>query len=137
MMKKSKGLKGLLLFFAACSITFTMGCHTSTQVITPEKTQLYVKNRPIVLGPTGGQVVTRPFFWSEVNGIPYTLVKDGTVVQTGKLASSFRIVSIFWPPYAFIYWPFGYDLELYDLTKDPMAQKFTPGQNVSPAPQAK
>ena len=125
-MDKIVRLKSGLLFLAACSLTFTLGCHTSTQVITPEKTQLYINNRPIVLGPTGGQVTTRPFFWSASGGIPYSLVKDGTVVQTGKLAAGFRIVSIFWPPYAFIYWPIGFDSELYDLTKDPTAQKFTP-----------
>lgn len=129
--------KNLLLFLAACSITFAMGCHTSTQIMTPEKTQLYINNRPIVVGPTGGKVVTRPFFWSTAGGIPYHLVKDGAVVQSGKLASGFRIVSIFWPPYAFIYWPMGFDSELYDLNNDPMAQKFAPAQNTAPAPQAK
>lgn len=24
----------------------------------------------------------------------------------------------FWPPYAYIYWPFGFRLNCYDLTKD-------------------
>jgi len=135
-MNKSGRLKGVLLFFAACSITFAMGCHTSTQVMTPEKTLLYINNRPIVLPPTGGKVVTRPFFWTATSGIPYHLVKDGAVVQSGKLASSFRIASIFWPPYAFIYWPIGFDSELYDLNTDPTAQKYTPAQNTAPAPRA-
>ena len=136
-MNKSGRLKGVLLFLAACSITFAMGCHTSTQFMTPEKTQLYVNNRPIVLPPTGGKVSTRPFFWTAANGIPYYLVRDGAVVQSGKLASGFRIVSIFWPPYAFIYWPMGFDLDLYDLNNDPMATKHPPAQNTAPAPQAK
>ena len=135
-MSKAGRLKGALLFLAACSIAFTMGCHTSTQFLTPEKTLLYVNDRPVVLGPTGGKVATRPFFWSAAGGIPYHLVKDGQVVQSGKLASSFRIASIFWPPYAFIYWPIGFDSELYDLTNDPTARKLTPAQNTAPAPQA-
>jgi len=133
-MNKSLKLKSGLLFLAACSLIFTMGCHTSAQFKTPDNTQLYINNRPVMLEPTGGKVTTRPFFWSTAAGIPYHLVKDGSVVQSGKLASGFRIVSIFWPPYAFIYWPMGFDSPAYDLTNDPTAQKHTPAQNTAPAP---
>jgi len=136
MMNNDRRLKSVMLFLAACSITFAMGCHTSTQVMTPEKTLLYINDRPIVLGPTGGKVVTRPFFWSASGGIPYRLVRDGVMTQSGTLTSSFRIASIFWPPYAFIYWPIGFGSPLYDLNNDPLAQKYTPAQTSAPAPPA-
>ena len=125
-MNTSGILRTGLLSVAACSLIFTLGCHTSAQFKTPNDTQLYINNRPVMVEANSGRVVTRPFFWSASAGIPYQLMKDGSVVQSGKLSSGFRIVSIFWPPYAFIYWPIGFDSPVYDLTNDPSATKHTP-----------
>ena len=135
-MTKAGRLKSGLLFLAACSITFVMGCHTSAQFLTPDKTELYINNRPFVLGPNGGRVVTRPFFWHAAGGIPYRIEKGGVMIQSGKLSSSFRIASIFWPPFALIYWPIGFQSShmVYDLNNDPNAQTYAPPQE--PPPQA-
>ena len=52
-------------------------------------------------------------------GIPYSLQKDGKVVKEGKLRTKFRTVSIFWPPFAAIYWPMGFNPDItYDLVND-------------------
>ncbi|HSQ41293.1 MAG TPA: hypothetical protein VLM37_03325 [Fibrobacteraceae bacterium] len=62
-------------------------------------------------------MVTRPYFWTAAGGIPYRLEKNGEVIQEGKVPAHFRVVSIFWPPYALIYWPMGFGGDRnYDLT---------------------
>jgi len=41
------------------------------------------------------------------------------MIKDGKLCSKFRVVSIFWPPFALIYWPLGYHSDItYDLISD-------------------
>ena len=57
-----------------------------------------------------------PFFWTSIAGIEYSLVQNDKIVKTEKLPSEFRIVSIFWPFYAFIYWPAGFRFDCYDLS---------------------
>ncbi len=37
-------------------------------------------------------------------------------MQQGKLRARFRVASIFWPPFAIIYWPMGFGQRCYDLT---------------------
>jgi hypothetical protein len=136
MMNNGGRLKTVLLFLAACSITFAMGCSTSGKFLAPERSALYINDRPFIVGPNG-LIKTRPFFWSSAGGIPYRIEKDGAVIQTGKLPSRFRVASIFWPPFALIYWPIGLRTDMvYDLNNDPTAQKFAPTQKTEPLPQA-
>ena len=71
-----------------------------------------------------GTVTSKPFFWSAAGrppggGIPYKIEKNGEMIKDGKLCSKFRVVSIFWPPLALIYWPLGYHPDItYDLVND-------------------
>jgi hypothetical protein len=58
----------------------------------------------------------RPFFWTSIMGIEYMLLQDDKIVKKDKLPSTFRIASIFWPPYAYIYWPIGFRFKCYDLS---------------------
>ena len=95
------------------------GCSTTAHFKTPENATLYLQNTPLPAEISAEGVVTRrPFFWNAASGIKYVLKRDGTVIQEGKLPSKFRVVSIFWPPYALLYWPIGFALDTYDLTND-------------------
>jgi hypothetical protein len=69
-----------------------------------------------------------PFFWTSIIGIEFMLLQDDKIVKKGKLPSEFRIASIFWPPYAYIYWPVGFQFECYDLSdpKKEFIEKCTP-----------
>lgn len=93
------------------------GCSTTGSFKVPENSKLYIYERPEpVKVEADGKVTTKPFFWTAAGGIPYRLEKDGQVVNEGKLRSKFRVVSIFWPPAAIIYWPIGFRPEVtYDL----------------------
>jgi hypothetical protein len=101
------------------------GCSTSGYFKVPNDSKLYINNQslPVQIG-TNGEVTTRPFFWTVAGippngGIPYRLEKDGKIIKAGKLRTRFRVVSIFWPPYAFIYWPMGFNSNItYDLVND-------------------
>ncbi|BCD87252.1 hypothetical protein PSm6_36590 [Pseudomonas solani] len=91
------------------------GCSTRTYFKLPEDTKVSVYERPQQFSQ--GMVTTRPFFWSSAGGIPYKLTDShGTLVQQGKLRARFRVASIFWPPFAIIYWPMGFGQRCYDLT---------------------
>ena len=57
------------------------------------------------------------------------MLKDGTSVKKGILSTSFRVSSIFWPPYAFIYWPMGLrGGVVYDLVNDTEKRDTTRGR---------
>jgi hypothetical protein len=96
------------------------GCSTTGHFVVPEGSRLYLHERPEPMQvQNDGTVSTTPFFWTAVAGIRYRLEKDGMVTKEGKLPAKFRVVSIFWPPYAIIYWPIGLNPEItYDLIKD-------------------
>lgn len=101
------------------------GCSTTGNFIIPEGSELYIYKRPQpVTVETNGNVTTTPFFWTVLGmpprgGIPYRLEKNGKVIKEGKLRTKFRVVSIFWPPFADIYWPMGFNPNItYDLVKD-------------------
>jgi len=96
------------------------GCSTTGHFVVPEGSRLYLHERPEpVQVQTDGTVSTTPFFWTAVAGIRYRLEKDGMATKEGKLPAKFRVVSIFWPPYAIIYWPIGLNPEItYDLKKE-------------------
>jgi len=106
-------------------ITFLMvsGCSTAGHFVIPEGTQLEV-NKHVVNVPSSGRVVMRPFFWNSSGiapngGVSYLLTKDDEVIKEGNLRVVFRGVSLFWPPYAFIYWPMGLNPNItYDLVND-------------------
>jgi hypothetical protein len=101
----------------------TVGCSTTGRFVIPPGTQLEVYERPVT-PDASGQVTTKPFFWTAAGvppgaGIKYRLLKDGKVVKEGRLRAKFRVVSIFWPPLAIIYWPMGLNPSItYDLVKD-------------------
>ncbi|MBI5204432.1 MAG: hypothetical protein HZA11_05895 [Nitrospirae bacterium] len=101
------------------------GCHTSTSFILPPNTDLMVNGERISIDSKDqdGRVKfeRRPFFWTSIIGIEYMLLQDDKMVKKDKLPSSFRISSIFWPPYAYIYWPIGFRFKCYDLS-DPKKQ---------------
>jgi hypothetical protein len=98
------------------------GCVTQGRFVIPQDTQLEVYERPVTLSADGAAVM-RPFFWTAAgmpphSGVKYRLLKDGAVVQEGRLRAKFRPVSIFWPPFALIYWPMGLNPHItYDLVK--------------------
>jgi len=86
----------------------------------PQGAKLYLHDRPQPEQvQKDGTVDTRPFFWTAAGGVQYKLEKDGRVIKQGRLRTRFRVVSIFWPPLALIYWPIGLDRDItYDLVKD-------------------
>jgi len=98
-------------------------CTTSGKFVVPAGTQLEVYERPVTVA-SDGTVTTAPFFWTAAGippggGIVYRLLKNGQVVKEGRLRTKFRVVSIFWPPAAAIYWPMGFNPEItYYLVND-------------------
>lgn len=101
------------------------GCTTTGHFKVPAGADLYIYKRPqpVEVKPNG-EVTTKPFFWTAAgippdSGIPYRLEKDGNVLKEGRLRAKFRVVSIFWPPAALIYWPMGFNPNItYDLVND-------------------
>jgi len=95
-------------------------CSTTGTFVIPDGTELEVYERPVQVD-AGGQVTTAPFFWTAAgmppgSGVPYRLLENGQVVKQGHLRAKFRVVSIFWPPMALIYWPMGLNPDItYDL----------------------
>lgn len=96
------------------------GCHTSASFMLPPNTDLMINGQRLsrdVKDENGLITVQRrPFFWTSVSGIQYMLLDGEKVVKKDRLPSSFRIASIFWPPYAYLYWPVGFGLDCYDLS---------------------
>lgn len=104
----------VLLFF---SFLILAGCSTTGHFKVPPNTTLKVADHNVELDAAGNWD-TSPFFWSESEGFSYQILnKGGSVARSGKLKSRFRFVSIFWPPFAWIYWPLGFDKNEMDLTK--------------------
>lgn len=96
------------------------GCHTTASFMLPPDTELMINGERVAFDSKDEDGHPRlerlPFFWTSIMGIEYRLLQDGKVLKTDKLPSEFRIASIFWPPYAYIYWPVGFRFECYDLT---------------------
>ncbi len=115
-------MRRLSILFVSALLFGLMGCSTQGKFAIPEGTQLEVYRRPVTVG-AGGTVVTKPFFWTAAGippsgGVEYRLLENGKVVQNGRLRAKFRVVSIFWPPFALIYWPMGLNPNItYDLVK--------------------
>jgi hypothetical protein len=110
---------------ALAVLALVAGCSTTGTFKVPPGTDLYVYKRPEPVDiKADGKVTTKPFFWTAAGvppggGIPYRLEKDGQVVKEGRLRTKFRPVSLFWPPFATIYWPMGFNPDItYDLVND-------------------
>lgn len=113
------------IFLAVASLLI-IGCTTTGDFRIPQGTELYIYDRPqpVNVG-TDGSVTTQPFFWTAIGtpeqggGIPYRLERNGQTVKEGRLRTKIRVVSFFWPPFAVIYWPLGFNPEItYDLVND-------------------
>jgi hypothetical protein len=112
-------MKKLLLILAALSFYafVATGCSTMGQFKIPAGTTLKVTDREVSSNKGDEGWSTSPFFWNVASGAPYELVDaSGKVIRSGKLKTHFRVVSIFWPPGAIIYWPMGFMKGEYDLT---------------------
>jgi hypothetical protein len=96
------------------------GCHTSASFILPPNTDLMINGERISFDSRDNDGRLKferiPFFWTSIAGIEYSLIQNDKIVKTDKLPSEFRIASIFWPPYAYIYWPVGFSFDCYDLS---------------------
>jgi hypothetical protein len=117
-----KRMRAIIKVSIVCGIlSFLNACSTHGKFVVPAGTQLSIYKRPPVTVPADGVVETKPFFWTAAgippaSGVPYALHKNGKVVKEGKLRAKFRVVSIFWPPAALIYWPMGLNPNItYDL----------------------
>lgn len=106
------------IFLAVCLSLLVSACSTTSTIKVPSGSKLYINGNPEPVAiKDNGEVTTRPFFWTAIAGIPFRLEQDDKVINKGKLRAKFRPVSIFWPPYGAIYWPVGFALAEYDLTK--------------------
>jgi hypothetical protein len=120
-------MRSIIKISALLSFLVIAGCSTSASFKIPPNSNLLIQGERAVFesktDKEGYPVLeTKPYFWNSVAGIKYSLVMNDKVVKEGELSSQFRVVSIFWPPYAFIYWPIGFRLDCYDLTKDFIAE---------------
>jgi hypothetical protein len=107
----TRGMKMVALFL--CVVWVLTGCGTSTKFVLPEGTRIYLPAKDKTFSP--GKAKARPFSWGSAGGIQYSLLKEGKTVKEGELTSNFRVISIFWPPLAILYWPMGFK-SCYDLT---------------------
>lgn len=102
-------------------LAIVTGCSTSTYVALPEGGVLKImrgEQQPY----REGKVERTPLSWSSAGGIPYKIEKDGQTIREGKMRAKFRPASIFWPPFAILYWPIGFRLACNDLTGDVAAE---------------
>lgn len=100
---------------ALAAAVIMSGCTTQAYFKMPAGQQVRLHERPQTYSQ--GLVKTRPYFWSAIGGVKYELVdKNGKTSKEGRLPAKFRPASIFWPPYAIIYWPAGLRYSCYDLT---------------------
>ena len=91
--------------------------------------QLYFSTRPQAFTvQDDGTVVTPPYFWNAIAGIPYRVERNGKTVKEGKAKAHFRVVSIFWPPFALIYWPAGFDPNAVTDVSTPTARAASPAK---------
>jgi hypothetical protein len=95
-------------------LILTMACSTTGRFKVPAGHKLEITDRE-VMPDALGQWKTSPFFWGTTD---YRLKdSNGNVVRSGKVKTRFRVASIFWPPFAIIYWPMGLDgNNVYDFT---------------------
>jgi hypothetical protein len=111
--------------YIVLALLLMAGCTTTGHFKVPEGSSLYIYKRPQPVDiKANGDVTTKPFFWTAAGippngGIPYKLEQNGQVLKEGRLRTEFRVVSLFWPPFAQIYWPMGFNPDItYDLIND-------------------
>lgn len=111
--------------YIVLALLMMVGCTTTGHFKVPEGSNLYVYKRPQPVDiKADGTVTTKPFFWTAAGvppngGIPYKLEQNGQVLKEGRLRTKFRVESLFWPPFAQIYWPMGFNPDItYDLIND-------------------
>lgn len=96
------------------------GCSTSASFKLPPNTDLMISDERVVFQSKDDagypEFKRTPFFWTSLMGIDYALVQDGKIIKKDRLPARFRVVSVFFPPYALIYWPIGFKLKCYDLS---------------------
>jgi len=108
-------MKRVVFALLSLALMALASCATKAKFILPPDSTLYI-NGEAVQPREDGTVVTKPYFWSFTGGIPYVLKRDGQIIRQDKCQAGFRVVSIFWPPFAIIYWPMGFGRDTYDLT---------------------
>jgi len=108
-------MKKLMLFALIAALFTVAACSTTARFKTPEGTKLVINGVPLTTLEME-KYKTSPFFWDKTGGIPYKLEKSGKTIEEGTLQSNFRIASLFWPPFAIIYWPMGFK-STYDFTE--------------------
>lgn len=96
-------------------VFFITGCSTATYVKLPADSTMKLK-RGDETPYNEGLISRTPLSWSSAGGIPYKIEQNGEVTKEGKLSAKFRVSSIFWPPFAVLYWPMGFRYPCYDLT---------------------
>ena len=107
-----------ILFFVLS--IFAISCSTTSSFKIPPGTKLEIYEREVPAAELS-QWTTKPFFWTAAPGVQYKLWKGDELVDEGRISSTFRVASIFWPPFAAIYWPFGMRFSEYDFVNpDPM-----------------
>jgi hypothetical protein len=113
-------MKRISLMIASLGLALVagVGCTTTAQFKMKPDTTVMVTDRKVGVNDAG-MYQTSPFFWTETGGAKFRVYdKNGKLVRSGKLKTHFRVVSIFWPPVALIYWPMGFEKgAVYDLTK--------------------
>ncbi len=118
-------------------IVLFVSCSTTGHFKVPADSQLYVEGKPLQPHELQAGYKRSPFFWNVSSGIPYRIEKNGKLIDEGKIQSRFRVVSIFWPPFAIIYWPMGFKGdETYDFTSKADA-KIRPDSNYVSVPHRK
>jgi hypothetical protein len=113
-------MKSSSLIVTIIVMVIIAGCGTSASFMLPPNTALMINDERITFESKDDagrpKYIRTPFFWTSIMGIEYALLQDDKVIKKDRLPSEFRIASVFWPPYALIYWPVGFRLECYDLT---------------------
>jgi len=103
-------LKILILLFIISS------CSTTTSFRIPRKSKLFIENQQISKEELNNYT-RNPFFWNVASGIPYRIERKGKVIDEGKIKSQFRVASVFWPPFAIIYWPLGFSKKEFNFKR--------------------
>lgn len=108
--------RGILPVMTILALVFVLsGCSTTGHFKIPRDAKLMVTDRTVAVQEDGSWK-TSPFFWNTAGGARYRLYdENGKLIRSGKLKTGFRAASIFWPPFAIIYWPMGLKGQ-YDLT---------------------
>ncbi len=112
-------MKTCTLSAAIMVMVILSGCHTTASFMLSPNTQLMINGERVTFDShdqDGYPKLERlPFFWTSITGIEYAILRGDTIIKKERLPSEFRIASIFWPPYAYIYWPVGFSFDCYDL----------------------